>query len=338
MTWKTAMQGSFLNTMKTSSKRFPMTSLKCSFQGIARHSLALALALNALPALNAAPTGKSFASPEEAVSALAAAASTDDRNAFRAIFGAAAADLENPDFVQATNEHRAFCSAFYHTNRIVHESDSKCMLEVGQDLWPFPIPIVKRNGQWFFDTEAGKDELLNRRIGRNELATLQSVRAFVEAQREYAARDRDGDEVLEFAQQFRSTPGMKDGMYWPPDLDGEISPLGPLAAQAQELGYGGKARKEDSAPEPFHGYLFRVLTRQGKHAPGGKYDYIINGNMIAGFALVAWPAEYSESGVMTFIVNQQGRVYQRDLGKDTARIVKGLQSYDPDNTWQVAVD
>jgi len=207
------------------------------------------------------------------------------------------------------------------------------VLEVGDERWPFPVPIVPRDGRWFFDTEAGKDELLNRRIGRNELATLQSVRAYVEAQREYAGKDRDGDEVLEFAPKFNSTPGTKDGLYWPQHLDGEISPLGPLAAQAYDEGYGGRATHERAEPAPFHGYFFKILTRQAKTAPGGKYDYVINGNMIGGFALVAWPAEYEESGIMTFIVNQQGRVYQKDLGSKTAKIAAAMKEYNPDKTW-----
>jgi hypothetical protein len=161
------------------------------------------------------------------------------------------------------------------------------------------------------------------------------VRAYVEAQREYASKDRDGDDVLEYAQKFGSTAGNKDGLYWPADLDGEISPLGPLVAEAQEKGYGRKLREEGAAPQPFHGYFFQVLMRQGKSAPGGKYDYIINGNMIGGFALVAWPAEYGESGIMTFIVNQQGRVYQKDLGPKTAKTAAGMKSYDPDKSWVI---
>jgi hypothetical protein len=171
---------------------------------------------------------------------------------------------------------------------------------------------------------------VNRRIGRNELAVLDVIRTYVEAQREYASADRDGDEVLEYAQKIASIEGAKDGLYWPPDLDGTLSPLGPLVAEAQAAGY----RKDaDSGPQPFHGYYFRILTRQGKHAPGGAYDYIIHGNMIGGFALVAWPAEYDGSGVMTFIVNQQGRVYQKDLGSRTGKIAASMKTYDPDETW-----
>jgi hypothetical protein len=313
-----------------------MTSLRRFSQSIAPCHLALALACSGPLALSAADIGKTFATPEEAASALVAAASTDDSNALQVIFGPAAGDIENPDRVQAINEHRAFVSAFNQTNRIVRESDSRCVLEVGENFWPFPIPLVKKDGKWFFDTAAGTDELLNRRIGKNELSTLQVVRAIVEAQREYATKDRDGDEVLEFAQKFGSAPGKKDGLFWPPDLDGEISPLGPLAAQAQDEGYGRGSREAGAAPEPFHGYFFKVLTRQAKSAPGGKYDYVINGSMIGGFALVAWPAEYGESGIMTFIVNQQGRVYQKDLGLKTAKIAAAMKEYNPDKTWTIS--
>ena len=223
---------SFFANMKTSSKIYhPMNSLKRLSQSIARRALLLALVLSAPLAISAAETGKTFATAEEAVSALVAAASADDTNALGIIFGPAAADLLNPDRVQATNDLGEFVSAFNQANRIVRESDSKCVLEVGNDPWPFPVPLVKQDGRWFFDTAAGKEELLNRRIGRNERLALESVRAYVEAQREYAMKDRDGDEVLEYAQKFLSTPGKKDGLYWPPDLDGEVSPLGPLVAR-----------------------------------------------------------------------------------------------------------
>ncbi len=215
---------------------------------------------------------------------------------------------------------------------------AKCVLEVGTNFWPFPVPIVKQGGRWFFDTEAGKEEILSRRIGKNELAVLQVVRAYVDAQREYASRDRNGDEVLEYAQRLASTPGTKDGLFWPPDLDGEISPLGPMVAEAQGAGYEMKGKGSDTTREPFRGYFFKILTRQGKHAPGGKYDYIINGHMIGGFALVAWPAEYGESGIMTFIVNQQGRVYQRDLGAKTGKLAAAMKVYDPDSSWLVSPD
>jgi len=286
----------------------------------------------------AADTGKTFASPEDAVKALKAAATAKDRDALREIFGPAVSEIQNPDPVQAVTEVEGFAAEMTLTNRIVHQSDTKCVLEVGKDFYPFAIPIVKKDGKWFFDTEAGEDELLNRRIGRNELSTLATVRAYVDAQREYASQDRNGDEVLQYAQKFTSSDGKKDGLYWPADLDGEISPMGPLVAEAQGEGYMKNLKEEDRGPQPYHGYYYKILTSQGSHAPGGKYNYVINGNMIAGFALVAWPAEYGDSGIMTFIVNQQGKVYQKDLGANTMKLAKAMKQYDPDSSWKLSRD
>jgi hypothetical protein len=266
-----------------------------------------------------------------------AAADKQDPDALHSIFGAAASEMESPDRVQAANEQNAFAASLKEGTQIVRESDSRCVIEVGDRHWPFPIPIVKKDGRWFFDTQAGKEEVLNRRIGKNELATLDVLRACVEAQREYAAEDRNGNDVLEFAQRITSTPGTKDGLYWPTNLDGEISPLGPLVARAQRTGYE-KQPQDAQAGEPFNGYYFKILTRQGKHAPGGKYDYIINGTMLSGFAFVAWPASYGQSGIMTFIVNQRGRNYQKDLGSNTAKLAEEMKEYDPDETWTVSPD
>ena len=313
-----------------------MTVLKRFFPSLIYRNWVLVLALSAPFALSAADIGQTFATPEQAVSALAAAASAKDTNALRVLFGSTAEDLQNPDHVQAANDLIEFTTAFNQAHQIVRLSDSKCVLRVGETSWPFPIPIAKKDGQWFFDVEAGKNELLNRRIGDNELSTLETVRAYVEAQREYAAKDRDGDEVLEYAQKISSTPGTKDGLYWPPELDGDISPLGPRVAQAQAQGYWRSPREAGAEPEPFHGYFFKILTHQGKSAPLGKYDYIINGKMIAGFALVAWPAEYGNTGIMTFLVNQQGRVYQKDLGPGTAKTASAMKSYDLDKTWTIS--
>ena len=324
--------------MNTSSTSRFLNSLKRISSSILNRSVALALALSPALGAGAADIGKTFASPEEAVAALVAAASADDSSALRVIFGPEGVEIENPDRVQAANERKAFNAAVAQRQQIVRETESKCVLVIGDNAWPFPVPVVKRDGQWFFDTVAGKDEILNRHIGKNELAVLQSMRAYVEAQREYASRDRDGDEVLEYAQKIHSNPGRKDGLYWPSDLDGEISPLGPLVAGAQAVGYSRKPQSADAAPQPFHGYFFKILTRQGKHAPGGKYDYVINGNMIGGFALVAWPAEYGTSGIMTFVVNQQGRVLQRNLGPNTAKTAAAMKSYDIDGTWSVSPD
>jgi hypothetical protein len=288
--------------------------------------------------VSAAETARMFNTADEAAAALAAASMNKDTNALHVLFGPAGDDLENPDRVQAAAEHSKFTAAYSQTHRLVKESDSQCILEVGPDSWPFPVPIVKKDGKWFFDAEAGKDEILRRRVGRNELSTLDVMRAYVDAQREYASKDRDGDDVLEYAQKITSSPGKTDGLYWPVEVNGESSPLGPWVAEAQTQGYFVDPSTGEAGPQPFHGYFFKILTRQGPHAPGGKYNYIINGNMIAGFAMVAWPADYGQSGVMTFIVNQQGRVYQKDLGKKTSETAKKMDTYDPDPSWELSSD
>jgi hypothetical protein len=197
--------------------------------------------------------------------------------------------------------------------------------------------LVQSGGQWHFDAAAGREEILDRRIGANELKVLESLRAFVAAQREYSNADPNGDEVHEYARRFISTPGNKDGLFWPVELDGTESPMGPLVAAAQAEGYDrlGTAKSE---PEPFHGYYFKILTRQGKAAPAGAYNYMINGHLLGGFAAVAWPAEHGETGVMTFIVNQQGRVYQKDLGPKTAKLAKEMSEFNPGPGWTVSPD
>ncbi len=306
--------------------------------GLTGSILLLALSCGSPLIGRAADTTKTFATPEEAVASLAAAAKNQDGAALRSIFGPDISAIENPDRVQATNEFTAFAAALEQRFRLTRESPTRCVLELGTNSWPFPIPIVQKAGRWFFDTDAGTEELLNRRIGKNELAVLEVMRAYVDAQREYASRDRDGDEVLEYAQRLASTPGKKDGLYWPTELDGEVSPLGPFVAHAQGEGYFGDTPIGKLSPQPFEGYFFKILTRQGKHAPGGKYNYIINGNMIGGFALVAWPAEYGDSGIMTFVVSQQGRVYQKDLGPGTSKIAQKMTAYDPDGSWRISAD
>jgi hypothetical protein len=295
----------------------------------------LSVALSA----SGATMGKSFASPEDAVRALAKAINSRDTNALAAIFGPAIAEVKSTDPVQAVNEVAEFAEKLNASNYIDHASNDKCILDVGADRYPFAIPIARKGGSWYFDTDAGKEELINRRVGRNELDALKSVRAYVDAQREYARKDRDGDEVLEYAQKIISTPGQRDGLYWPvsDDPNGEESPLGPVFADAQNEGYL-KQPWDENERQPFHGYFFKILTEQAKHAPGGAYNYIINGNMIGGFALVAWPADYGDSGIMTFIVNQQGKVYQKDLGGNTNEIAKNMKVYDPDPSWKLSRD
>jgi DUF2950 family protein len=202
---------------------------------------------------------------------------------------------------------------------------------LGKLLWPFPFPLVKKDKGWQFDTEAGLEEILDRRIGENEIETIDNMRNYVTAQQIYASEDRDGDDVLEFAQRLLSTKGTHDGLYWPADND-EESPAGPFVIQA-------KIGENGASPETgYFGYRFRILKAQGSNIAGGQYDYVINGNMIAGFALIAWPARYGETGIKTFVVNHNGTVYQKDLGPQTAKRVEQVTRFNPDKTWEEVPD
>jgi len=294
--------------------------------------LSLALLAWTLPVGVLAADEQTFATPLDAVNALTAAAQNDDTNAMHAIFGPVGQELVSPDVVQATTGFKHFVQHLTEKTQLITNSETNLTLEIGTNGWPFPIPLVRQDGQWFFDTEAGKQEILDRRIGRDELGAISVCRAYVDAQREYAGEDR-GTGILEYAQHLRSTPGTHDGLFWPAKEGGNLSPLGPLVAQAHGEGYHRTAKMMNEQQAPYHGYYFKILTRQGKHAPIGKYNYIINGHMIAGFAFVAWPAEWGNTGVMTFIVNQQGRLYQKNLGPKTAKIASAMTTYDPDDTW-----
>jgi hypothetical protein len=296
-------------------------------------ALCLGLVVLASPARLQAAEEETFNSPEEAVKALLAAATVHDTNALHAIFGPEGQQLASPDAVQATNEFKMFAQRLQEKTEFSTNSDSTITLDLGADAWPFPIPLVNQNGQWFFDTAAGKAEILNRRVGMDELGAIDVCRAYVDAQREYASQDRTGEGVLAYAQFLHSTPGTHNGLFWPAKAGEELSPLGPLVAAARVEGYHRTATMLNDQQAPYHGYYFKILTRQGKHAPGGKYNYIINGRMIAGFGLVAWPAEWGNTGVMTFVVNQQGKVYQRDLGKKTAKIAGKMTTFDPGSGW-----
>ncbi len=293
------------------------------------------LFLVAAPLPTLAAGEQQFDTPEAAVSALQAAVKDRDTNALHALFGSAGRDLVSADAVQATREFEEFQQRLAQKTELSRRSDSACVLELGDDAWPFPIPLVKAGGRWSFDTESGRQEVFNRRIGRNELGALAVCHAYVEAQREYAAKDRNQDEVLEYAQRLRSTPGTHDGLFWPLRAGDEQSPLGPLIAAARVEGYRRQARIMKDELTPYHGYVFKILTKQGRHAPGGKYDYVINGHMIGGFALVAWPAEWGNSGIMTFIVSQQGKIYQKNLGPKTAQVAKSMTRYEPDPSWSL---
>ena len=225
-----------------------------------------------------------------------------------------------------------FVKAYQEKVDFVKEKEDRVSIIIGNDNWPFPIPIVKKGEGWVFDTKAGREEVLNRRIGRNELNAIQVCQAYVEAQQEYASTDREQDGIIQYAQKVLSDPYRRNGLYWEAGEGEPPSPLGPFIAQAAMKGY----TKKGDKPTPYHGYYFKILTGQGPNAPGGAYSYVINGHMVAGFALVAWPAEYGVSGVMTFIVNQNGTVYQKDLGPKTEGIVKAMTLYNPDRTWKRA--
>lgn len=283
-----------------------------------------------LPVHAAKTVQSSFGSPEEAVKALIEALKADNTQALNGIFGKGAKDvLSSGDPVQDKTGREEFLKAYDAKNSLVMEGDKKAILQVGAEDWPFPVPVVKKGKKWLFDTKQGKEELINRRIGKNELSTIQTCLAYVDAQREYAARGIDADGLREYAQKFVSSPGKKDGLYWETKPGEEPSPFGELFAQATKEGY-----KAGDKPIPYHGYYFKVLTAQGKDAPGGSLDYIVKGRMIGGFAMVAYPAQYGASGIMTFIVNHEGVVYQKNLGKNTAAIAGSMKTYNPDGSWK----
>lgn len=279
----------------------------------------------------AAAQQKTFPSAADAVKAAISAAKSNDDKELLAIFGAQAKDLISSGDAVADKQRRAqFIKAFDEQNRLVVEGE-KTIVVIGKNEWPFPIPLVKKNDSWVFDTAKGREEILNRRIGDNELSAIQVSLAYFDAQREYAQKDRDGDGLLEYAQKFRSDSGKKNGLYWEAKAGEEVSPLGPLAVRAVKEGYAQSAKPDK--PAPYHGYFYRILSAQGKDAPGGAYSYMVKGNMIGGFALVAYPAEYGNSGVMTLIVNHNGKVFQKDLGKNTASVASAMKEYNPDSTW-----
>jgi hypothetical protein len=280
---------------------------------------------------------KTFHSPDEAVTAMIDSIRTKEKGVLLAIFGPSGKEIiSSGDEVVDREMGERFVKAYDEGNKLVSQSDTKMVLQVGKDDFPFPIPIVKKGGVWLFDTQAGKEEILNRRIGRNELSTIQVCLAYVDAQREYA-RISQASGLMEYAQRFASSPGKKDGLYWETKEGDPQSPLGPLVAEAVKEGYqrkeSGKQAKEKTLT-PYHGYHYKILKAQGKNASGGEYDYLIKDKMIGGFALVAYPAEYGLSGVMTFIVNQDGAVYEKDLGKDTEKIASAMKKFDPDKTWK----
>jgi len=283
----------------------------------------VALALLASPSR----AQESYKSPEDAAAALAAAVKAGPKDILK-VLGRAAEDIVSSGDEVADNDIRArFTSMYDAKHGIKTEGNKTATLVLGPDDFPFPIPMVNTKAGWEFDTDEGRIEVLRRRIGRNELDAIQTALAYVDAQNEYADKDR-GEGVGVYAQRFVSSPGKKDGLFWRDDSD--PSPLGALAAQASKEGY----EAADVGPTPYHGYYFHILKGQGRDAPGGTLNYVVKGKMIGGFALIAWPAEYGNSGVMTFLVNHAGTVYQKDLGKRTEFIAERTTLFDPDETWK----
>ena len=305
----------------------------CRYSLIAIVAVSVAVALLILPVSAQEVKQKVFGSPEEAMKALAETVQAGDKKGVLAVLGPEGEDIiSSGDEVEDKNTQERFVRVYQEKVDFVKEKEDRVSIIIGNDNWPFPIPIVKKGEGWMFDTKAGREEVLNRRVGRNELSAIRVCLGYVEAQQEYASTDREQDGIIQYAQKFASDPYRRNGLYWEPG-EGEIpSPVGPFAARAAAEGY----RRAGDKPTPYHGYYYKILKGQGKGAPGGAYNYVINGHMVAGFALVAWPAEYGVSGVTTFVVNQNGTVYEKDLGPKTEGIVKAMTLYNPDRSWRRA--
>lgn len=290
----------------------------------------LAAALLMLTTATAARAQADYQSPQDAAAALAATARSGDQKAALAVLGRDGADIiSSGDKVSDDAVRQRFVASYDAKHQVVMEGDRKAILLIGDRDYPFPIPLIRnRNGTWSFDTDVGREEILVRRVGHNELATIQTCLAYVDAQNEYAAKDRTGAGAGIYAMHFMSPPGTKDGLYWPVAAGEEASPLGEAFSAATRQGY-----QPGHGRAPYHGYYYRILTRQGPAAKGGAVNYVVNGKMVGGFALVAYPAEYRNSGVMTFVVNHDGAVFQKDLGPRTAAIAEAMTSYDPDRSW-----
>jgi hypothetical protein len=293
-------------------------------------AIAIAAMMTSAGTLSAAVKQKSFGSAEEAVKALVTAARNNDNKEILAIFGPGSKDLIfSGDKVADKERREKFLSAYDEQNKLVPQGN-EMILEIGKNEFPFAIPIVKKGEAWIFDTKKGREEVLNRRIGEDELDAIQTCLAIVDAQREFAMMNRYG----EYAEKFSSDPGKKNGLYWPTKEGEKPSPLGQLFAKAKSEGY--SKRGTSGKAEPYHGYYYRMLEAQGRNADGGAYSYIINKKMIGGFAVVAWPAKYGNSGIMTFIVNHDGIVYQKNLGPKTTQIAEKMAVFNPDTSWKKA--
>jgi len=291
----------------------------------------LTVAILVVSSASSAVAQQDYKTPQAAVDALVATAKSGDPKAALVVLGQGGEDIiSSGDKVSDDAVRQRFVASYDTKHTITMEGDGKAVLVIGDNDYPFPIPLARnKNGTWSFDTEAGRREILYRRIGHNELDTIQTCLAYVDAQNEYASKDRTGAGAGVYAQHLLSTPGNKDGLYWPAAQGEEESPLGELFAAASRQGY-----QTGEGRSPYHGYYYKILTKQGPAAVGGAADYVVTGKMIGGFALVAYPAQYRNSGVMTFMVNYAGTVFQKDLGHDTAEIAENMSSFNPDSTWK----
>ncbi len=294
------------------------------------------IAISASPAMAAAAMQeKTFATPAAAIDALIAANRTNRIRELIAILGPKGAKLiHSGDPIADKRGRDRFVAAYDEAHKLELDGQDKAILIVGKEEWPLPIPLVRKRTGWRFDTKTGMEEILNRRIGHNELSVIEVCRAYVVAQREYAAKRLGPGGSPEYAQHFMSTNGQHNGLYWPVKSGEEESPLGPLIARARAAGY--SPGTPHANPRSYYGYFFRILTQQGKNAPGGARSYVVNGHATGGFALIAYPATYGDSGIMTFLVNQDGIVYQKNIGAATTRIAQRITQYDPDSSWQVS--
>ena len=317
-----------------------MIAIKTSTGSMLRHGVVALLAafVAASPAVGADKAKqKTFASPEEAAKAVIAAAKAGDSKALTAIFGPGSEKvLQSGDKVADKEARERFAKAADEANALEKSGEAKAILTVGKDKWPFPVPLVKAESGWRFDLDAGKEEILNRRIGRNELFTVQSVLAYGDAQREYYTRNPEKSKLLHYAQKMASSSGKRDGLYFPVKSGEAPSPLGPLFDAAKAQGYAGKGT--DGKPAPYHGYKYKILTSQGPDAKGGAYNYVAGGKMIGGFGVIAWPATYGNSGVMTFMMNHDGVVYEKDLGPGTEAAAQKITMFNPDKSWKVVAE
>jgi hypothetical protein len=278
-----------------------------------------------------------FPSPDAAASALVAAGKADDMKTLNSILGPDADQvLSSGDPVADKKARTDFLSRYQEMHRLAYDDRGRVILYIGAENWPVPLPLVKKNGGWIFDTAAGKEELLSRRVGRNELFTINVLEDLADAQTEYASEARDGESADQFAQKILSDTGKRNGLYWETAEGQPESPIGPLIASASAEGYKAEGYKKDGggSPIPFHGYYYKVLTAQGKNAPGGAKNYLVDGKMTKGFAFLAYPAEYRSSGVMTLMINQDGVIVQKDLGPDTSKLASAITEFNPDKTWQ----